>query len=100
MSNYKNYVAEDRRLVILRILNEEPDYAINDSVLQTALSQIGHGVSRDVIRTDLSWLEEQGLVSVEVIKDKIHVAKLTARGGDVASGRAVVYGVKKPAPGE
>ena len=40
---------------------------------------------------------EQGLVESRTTGDVV-LAKLTARGADVAGGRAVVHGVKKPMP--
>ena len=82
--------AENRRCAFLRFLNEDPDYCMNTSVLQTALEAIGHGVSRDVVNGDAAWLEEQGLVTCEDLGGII-VVKLT--------GRAVVPGVKRPGPG-
>ena len=88
----------DRRLVILRCLSEDPGYDLNESVLQTMLEAIGHNVSRDRIRTDLKWLEEQGLVRLKEIVS-VQVASLTSRGLDVAKGRVVVPGVKRPRPG-
>lgn len=88
----------DRRLAILRFLHEDPDYRLNDSLLASALEAIGHGASRDVLRTDLAWLMEQGLVTVEEVMRSLHVATLTERGADVATGRAVVPGVKRPSP--
>lgn len=100
MQPYNEFVAEDRRLAILRFLAEDSDYSLNDSVLQTALGHVGHGVSRDVLRNDLAWLSEQGLATVEqVMGGKVAVARLTDRGADVAAGRAVVPGVKRPTPG-
>ena len=36
---------ENRRCAFLRFLNEDPDYSMNTSILQTALAHIGHGVS-------------------------------------------------------
>jgi hypothetical protein len=98
MSTFADLVAEDRRLAILRFLASDADFSLNDSILQTALGSIGHGVSRDVVRTDLSWLAEQGLVKVDTVLETVHVAHLTARGGEVAAGRAVVPGVKRPSP--
>lgn len=98
MSGYANFIAEDRRLVILRFLADDNDYRLNDSILQKALDQVGHNVSRDMVRSDLSWLEEQGLITVEVVLDQIHVAELTKRGLDVAEGRSKVPGVKRPEP--
>ncbi|MGD9638372.1 MAG: ArsR family transcriptional regulator [Alphaproteobacteria bacterium] len=71
---------------------------MNDSILQTALNQVGHNVSRDVLRSELAWLEEQGLVKVEVVLDHIHVAELTTRGLDVAEGRSKIPGIKRPGP--
>jgi repressor of nif and glnA expression len=89
-------LAEDRRLVILRLLDYQQ--TANDSVLQLVLERLGHNVSRDVVRTDLAWLHEQGLIRAEVVMDRVHVATITERGGDVARGRAVVPGVKRPTP--
>ena len=89
---------ENRRFAFLRFLNEDPDYSMNTSVLQTALAHIGHGVSRDIVNGDAAWLEEQGLVSCEDLGGII-VVKLTQRGADVAAGRTVVPGVKRPGPG-
>lgn len=90
--------AENRRCAFLRFLADDPDYAMNTSLLQSALAAIGHGVSRDQIDTDAAWLEEQGLVAREDL-DGIVVVKITRRGADVAAGRAVVPGVKRPGPG-
>lgn len=89
---------EARRLVILQFLSEDDDYSINDSTLDMCLAGIGHGVSRDVLHTDLAWLAEQGLATLEEV-DSILVATLTTRGDDVAKGRAVVPGVARPRPG-
>ena len=96
--SYQDFVTEDRRLALLRYLASDADYAMNDSIMQRSLERIGHGVSRDVVKGDFAWLAEQGLVSVEVVMGKIHVAKINARGVDVACGRAVVPGVSRPGP--
>lgn len=99
MSDFQKLLAEDRRLAILRVLYQAPGHRANGSVLQTALDAIGHDVSRDTIRGDLAWLAEQGLVAVEQVGTDLHVAELTQRGADVGTGRSVVPGVKRPAPG-
>ncbi|MEX0732856.1 MAG: hypothetical protein WED00_05745 [Aquisalimonadaceae bacterium] len=93
--SYANVVASDQRLVILQALEEDADYSHNEHVLRSVLSQFGHSVSRDRLRTELNWLSEQGLVSVAETGG-IHIAKLTARGEDVARGRARVPGVARP----
>jgi hypothetical protein len=60
---------------------------------------MGHNVSRDVVLVELSWLAEQGLVTLEDL-GTMKVATITGRGQDAALGRADVPGVKKPVPGE
>ncbi len=97
MNSFARLVTEDRRLVILRFLHEDPDYKLNTSVLQTALDAVGHSASRDQVETDAAWLGETGLVEIETVGN-VRVVRLTARGADVAMGRAVVPGVKRPSP--
>lgn len=89
----------DQRLVVLRSLNEIQGYSANDSVLNDVLYTFGHNLSRDAVRTHLRWLEEQGLVTVQKIGERTLVASITERGVDVATGKAKVDGVKRPAPG-
>ncbi len=100
MMDYKDFIAEDRRLAILRFLAEEQDYSLNDSVLHIALEKIGHAVARDVVKADLEFLRDIGLIKLELVLNKVLVAKITQRGFDVASGRTVVTGIKRPAPDE
>lgn len=95
MSNYAQVLTEDRRLVILRALAELPSYKSNSSIICTLLERWGHSPSRDQVKTDLRWLEEQGLVKVEEI-ESVFLATLTERGMDVAKGRVVQPGVKRP----
>ncbi len=91
-------IAEDRRLVLLRLLSAAPEYTLNAFVLRPGLEALGHSLSADQLATELAWLAEQGLVELEAVAN-VTVARLTARGADVASGRAVSPGVKRPEPG-
>ena len=93
--NFSAHLTEDRRLVLLRLLAELPVYRANSSVLNVALERFGHATTRDQVRTELRWLEEQGLVSIEDM-GPVLVATATERGLDVARGRAVVPGVARP----
>jgi hypothetical protein len=93
--NFAEYLRHDIRLVILRVLVELPAYRANSSVLTMALERFGHAATRDQVKTELRWLEEQGLLSVEDI-GAVLVATLTERGSDVACGRAKVPGVARP----
>ena len=79
-------------------MQQVSDYAHNETVLQSALTALGHGVSTDRLRGELAWLAEQGLIVVHDVSD-LHVATLTARGGDIALGRARRPGVARPRPG-
>lgn len=92
-------LGEDRRLVILRLLGKAPGNELNHYVLQVALEDKGHRISLDAVLSELSWLEEQGLVTLESLPG-MTVAALTARGLDVSLGRARVPGVKIPVPGQ
>lgn len=97
MTKYADFISQDRRLVILRILAEMPTYRANSSVLHTVLNQWGHEPSRDQVKSELRWLEEQQLVTLDDIADgSVLLAKLTERGQDVSTGRARVDGVKRP----
>jgi hypothetical protein len=95
MNQYQQMLAEDRRLCILRIL-EEAGGTANDSVLHTALEMWGHTKQpRQNIRADLQFLVNCGLLTDEFLKN-IQIVTLTQRGLDVAQGRLSVDGVKKP----
>lgn|SRR5690554_4807136 len=97
MMSYREIMDADRRLVILRLLSESGGYQANEYLLHSALPGFGHTVSHDRVRADLDWLAEQGLVTVTATGE-LRVATLTARGLDVAAGRAEVSGVKRPDP--
>ncbi|AYV12978.1 ArsR family transcriptional regulator [Shewanella algae] len=92
-------MAEHQRLVVLRLLTEVPGFELNESILQDGLDAYGLGISRDALRTQLAWLNEQGLIATNQI-GSVTMARLTGRGEDVANGRASVPGVKRPRAGE
>ena len=91
------FLAEDRRLVVLRTLAEDSDYSVNSSILQVALERFGHNVGRATVHAIIGWLEEKALVTVDRV-ESVQVAKLTQRGLDVAKGREIEPGVKRPGP--
>jgi repressor of nif and glnA expression len=88
---------EHLRITVLRLLEEESDFSLNESIINDLSAAFGFSPSRDRLRTELSWLEEQGLVENEDMGGLI-VATLTQRGKDVATGRVIVPGVKRPNP--
>lgn len=97
MTAFKDYLAEDRRLTILKLLTEANGYELNEYTLQSALEQFGHSVSADRLNADLAWLAEQDLIRL-ASPAGIQVAHAVTRGLDVAAGRATVPGVKRPRP--
>lgn len=95
MSPFSDFLRQDQRLVMLRLLAELPGYTSNSSVLVQLLEQFGHVMTRDQVKTELAWLAEQGLVATDDA-GSVLMAKLTERGADVAAGRARQPGVKRP----
>ena len=93
--SYASHFAEDRRLAILRILDAAPAAEASETTLQLALRGHAHDVSADVIRADLAWLEEVGLVTAGDLGG-LMFARITTRGSDVAHRRARVPGVAVP----
>ena len=95
---YANFVAEDRRLSLLLVLKETSGYSTNAFLLRDAVQSIyGHNASLDQVRNDLTWMAEQGLMTVIDLAG-VMLAHLNAHGLDVAEGRAKVLGVKRPTP--
>ncbi|VFR54499.1 hypothetical protein BRI6_1080 [plant metagenome] len=95
--DFAAHMAEDRRLVVLRVLLESAAYTANEFILLEMVGRFGHVVSNDRLQADLDWLQEQGLLTSEHVA-AVRIVKLTARGADVAQGRAIVTGVKRPRP--
>ncbi len=85
---------EHARLSILRAL-DALNYSSNDSIIKDACESFGNTMSSDQVRTNLSWLAEQSLVTI-TRKGDYMIATLTGRGQDVAQGISFVDGVKRP----
>jgi hypothetical protein len=86
-----------RRLAILRALLAAAQYRLNAVMLRSFVEAMGFPTSADLLRADLAWLEEQGLVALHQVEQH-QIAALTERGNDVATGRAVNPGVQRPEP--
>ncbi|EGK71991.1 hypothetical protein METUNv1_01769 [Methyloversatilis universalis FAM5] len=95
MSAAARIVEQDRRRAMLAALLVAPGYRLPLRAVRQAVESLGYVVSLDLVRTDLAWLAEQGLV--EQADD---VVTLTDRGNDVVMGRVAQPGVKRPEPGE
>ncbi|MGH6909922.1 VpaChn25_0724 family phage protein [Hypericibacter sp.] len=97
MTSYIDHLREHWRITILRVLEQAPGYRGNDSVLHQALHAMGHVTTRDQVKSELTWLQGQGYITVETM-GSLMVATITDRGRDVALGNEIVPGVKRPGP--
>jgi hypothetical protein len=94
-------LAEDRRLVVLRVLSEA-GYAANESVLRKSLAAYGHQIGADIVRADVQFLADHQLVRIEKLhppSGELWLVHLTSAGNEVAEGRAHP-GVARRGPGE
>lgn len=96
--SFMQVITENQRLVILRALNQDGGFEHNESVLQSILRSFGHSCSRDQVRSEIQWLQEQGLVTCREVAG-YQICRLTQRGADVATGCSSVPGVQRPGPG-
>lgn len=96
--SFDQHVREHRRLVILRCLAEIASQRANTAVLADGCNHFGIASTRDDVRTDVAWLRDQGLVRTDELTSTVQLVIITERGVDVAEGRAVVPGVRRPSP--
>ncbi|MDB5432410.1 MAG: hypothetical protein JWP35_3526 [Caulobacter sp.] len=96
--SYRDHFVQHLRLTVLRLLEVAPSCRANDSLLRDAAEGYGLSATRDQVRTEITWLNEQGLVTTEELGSLL-LATLTSRGDDVAKGRATAPGVQRPSPG-
>lgn len=98
--SYAEEVIRDARLRLLQMLAAKPTYTGNEVALQSELaSKYGHALTRDRVRTELSWLEDQGLLVLQR-PGGIMLATLITAGLELSGGIARNPGVAAPRPGE
>jgi len=97
VTDYAEKVAEHARLTALKLLAEQPQYALNESLLRELLADFAIAYSRDQVRALIAWLAEAALATVEDAAG-LAIVRITGRGLDVAQGRARHPGVKRPGP--
>jgi hypothetical protein len=95
--SYNDFMTANRRLTILSLLAAANAYTLHEGSLKAALKERAEPVSSDVLRSELQWLHEQGLVLAKQ-PDGVWITTLTARGGDVQQGLSTVPGVARPEP--
>lgn len=88
--NFADVLAQDWRLVILRLLTEAPGMVANESVLKQGLAAVTTPASRDQMRAQIAWLAEQNLVRTELLHPQsgdLVMVHLLVAGEEVANGR-------------
>jgi hypothetical protein len=97
MTDYVDFQARDRRLVILMILRGVHERRTNQYVLRSALKGMGYDELVSTVVNDVFWLAKQGLVRTESLDGGIVMAILTDYGDQVARGVVRAAGVAVPA---
>lgn len=83
------------RIALLRALNDDPGKVGNESLLMDLVNAVHISASREQVRVELVWLNEQGLIVATVARGSV-MAQLTEEGIAVAEGRRTWEGVKRP----
>lgn len=99
MSDYLHTLRMHARLSILRVLEDAPQYTSNISMLATILPKAGINFTRDQIKTELIWLEEQGMIETQALMSDLVTATATVRGVEVAQGITRHPDIQRPKPG-
>lgn len=95
--SYQDTLRRHRRLAILRHLEQCTDYTSNASILTDVLDGVGVTSSRDQVITELTWLQENGFVTLED-KGAFVIAEATSRGVEIARGRTTHPDIQRPSP--
>lgn len=98
--SYIDAVAADIRLRILQLLSQAPEYTQPEAAVSDALgARYGHRLASDRLAIETAWLDDAGFLARFPV-GATAILTLSARGLDVATGRAQVPGVARPRPGE
>ncbi len=93
--DFDTYMSEDRRLVILRLLEAQDDFTLNDGLLLHGLDQLGHGVARQILQDDVVWLEQKELVELTPLSPQIMRVRLREKGQEICLGKQRIAGVRR-----
>jgi len=97
-TGYAQYLLEDQRLCVLRLLADLPGYTGNSSTLHSALKAWGHVLTRGEVVRQLHWLAGRALIEAETITEDVLLVRLLDRGLDVAQGLVRHPGIKPARP--
>ncbi len=94
--DYDTLIREDARLIMLRVLAQEPSETLNSDLLRQHLIRFGIDRERAWVHVELDWLAEMGTVTLTEA-GSVKVATLTERGGRHLSRAIAIEGIKRPA---
>lgn len=101
MSNKKDQTAQilqrHRSLAILGFLSRPPEYRSNEDVLMDWLRHLALTCTRAEFRTLASFLKDGGHLQSEAVEE-LQIPKLTEKGLEIAEGKVISAGVKRPEP--
>lgn len=99
MTDFDTHMRNDARLVILKELNNQTDYRLNETMLHTVLVTYGHNRTRNWLRTQLRELKDLGALKLHEA-GSVFVAEILTAGQDHVERRSVIEGVARPSPEE
>ncbi len=93
---YEEYTIEDIRLIILRALADEDNGTMHDGRLEFELRRFGYNKTRDFIRNQLLWLQDEvGAVRTSEA-GSVMIATLRKAGRAHVDRARFLPGVKRP----
>ena len=95
MSEYTNFKLRDLRLTMLKSLRAQGDLTANEKILQLEARQFGLSFSREVIRTELRFLEQLQAIALREA-GSVMIATLKRRGEDHLERLIELDGVDTP----
>lgn len=96
--DYAKTNRKHRRLAILRHLEMCPDYTSNVSILADVLAGLGLPSSRDQVTTEVVWLKENAMATVQENGDFM-VVTATQSGAEIARGISQHPEIQRRRPG-
>ena len=87
---------ETKRLVILRLVAALERRRIDLMTLRSALRDLGHETERDVLVSELRWLDRQSLLRLDDLAGGGLLITLTERGDMAQRGEIEEPGVARP----
>jgi hypothetical protein len=90
-------IREEARLIILKELAAQPNYSLNESLLQVVLETFGIARPRAWVREEMNFLQSQGAITTTEI-GTVFIGTLTDKGREHVEGRYLIQGIKRPGP--